>query len=152
MKRFTIGNREKAIVHIAKQQLGLTEQEYRKQLAAVGVKSSKELGWGEYNELVRRFQAQGFVLKSGKKKKFVKPPPAGVDRERLLSKAAAILGDIGKGWYYADAIAKHMFKVDACRWLKPEQLHSVVAALEYKRNQVLGTGPEKSFKRTVKRV
>lgn len=152
MKRGIIGNREKAIIHIAKQQLGLTEEEYRRQLKAVGVTSSKQLGWVSYNELILRFQAQGFVLRTGKRKKFVAPPPAGLDRQKLLKKAAAILGDIGKGWYYADAIAKHMFKVDACRWLRPEQLHAVVAALEYKRNQVLGTGPEKSFKRTVKKV
>ena len=38
---------------------------------------------------------------------------------------------LAKPWEYADGMAKKMFKVEKLIWCTPQQLHKLVAALEY---------------------
>ncbi len=137
MTAWKIGNKEKAIVHIAKQQLGMTEAEYRAALKKVGVGTSKDLSYPQYNKLLRQFQADGFVMFS-KKKVYNKPPGASWDKEPMLKKIGAILADLDLRWRYADGIARQMYGIDAVSWCTPEQLHGVVAALERHRSRALG--------------
>jgi hypothetical protein len=70
----------------------------------------------------------------------------------MLKKIGAILGDLKKTEAYADAIARRMFHVDAYRWCDPEQLHKIIAALEYTRNKMNGEGPTESIARKVKKI
>lgn len=139
-----IGRKELALIHIAKAQLGWSDEEYRHTLKdGFGVSSAKNLTSPQADRLIARFQAEGFRIVSPKKT--VKTSnPANWDRLPMLKKIKAILNDLGKTDAYADGIAKRMFGVDAYRWCKPEQLWKVVAALEYTRNKATGEGPEKS--------
>ena len=148
-----IGWPEIKLVHVAIGQLGMSDPEYRRLLTEVaGVTTSKNLTHDQRDELVRRFQSLGFVMTTNlhKQKTWKAKPAASICKDDLLRKIAAILGDIGLEWNYANGIARRMWKVDSCSWCLPEQLHSIVAALEYKRNKVMGLKPEQSLKRELK--
>lgn len=127
-----IGNKEKALVHVAKAQLGLSEEDYRAVLASVGVQSSKDLNYVQFEEVMKRFEAGGFTPKARNRpaKRFRKPP-AEDPRAPLLKKIGAILADTGLSHKYADGIAKRMFGVESYSWLTADQLWRVAAALGF---------------------
>jgi phage gp16-like protein len=53
----------------------------------------------------------------------------------MMSKVGAILAEMGKSWNYAHGAAKRMFKVHRVEWLRPDQLHRLVAALQISANR-----------------
>jgi phage gp16-like protein len=53
----------------------------------------------------------------------------------MVAKVGAILAEMGKGWNYAHGTAKRMFHVQRVEWLKPDQLHKLVAALQISANR-----------------
>ncbi len=64
----TIGKKEVTLVHVAKSQLGLSEDEYRGMLSSVGVSSSKELDYRGFDELMNKLRACGFKPLGGSKR------------------------------------------------------------------------------------
>ncbi|MEN9463886.1 MAG: hypothetical protein RL217_67 [Pseudomonadota bacterium] len=53
----------------------------------------------------------------------------------MMSKIEALLADQALPWAYADSIAKQMFGIERCSWVRePEQLKAIIAAL-YRRNK-----------------
>lgn len=151
-----IGKKELAIIHIAKAQLGWTDEEYRHTLKdGFGVSSAKDLTSKQADRLISRFQAEGFVIVSRQKRRTLDKQPVSSgnwDRLPMLRKIGAILSDLGKTEAYADGIAKRMFKVDAIRWCNADQLWKVVAALEYTRNKLTGEGPTESKDRKYRKA
>jgi phage gp16-like protein len=123
-----IGNKEKALIHVAKSQLGLTDEDYRAVLASVGVESSTQLNHAQFDEVMRRFKAGGFAPKAKQVPRKRRPKPA-ADRGPLLGKVSAILADTGLTEEYADGIARRMFGVQCVDWCNADQLWRVVAAL-----------------------
>lgn len=123
-----IGNKEKALIHVAKAQLGMSEEDYRAMLSSMGAGSSKELNHVQFDELMRRFEAGGFKSRASKGKKFRRLPAAD-DRTPLLKKIGSILADAGLSHAYADGIARRMFGVESYSWLNADQLWRLVAAL-----------------------
>jgi len=134
MKTGKIGTKEIRIVHVAKSQLMMKDEEYRAVLKSFGVSTSKDLCFSQYEKLLLRFRAEGFVLKSGNTRR--RHAKASWDKEPMLKKIGALLASMKLNWKYADGIANHMFKVDVASWCTPEQLHKVIAALEYKRRKL----------------
>ncbi len=62
-----IGNAEKAIIHIAKSDLHLSQDEYEAVLlGAAGVSSSKELTYAKYGAVLERLKELGFKVGKGK--------------------------------------------------------------------------------------
>jgi hypothetical protein len=60
----TIGNRQKALLHVGKAKLGLTEEVYRDILRIHGgVESSVKLTWAGYARVKNHLQSLGFVLR-----------------------------------------------------------------------------------------
>lgn len=112
-----------AVIHIAKTQIGMTEAEYRDMLAGFGVETSMDLTVAGFKAVMKHFEFLGFKSKNRRK-----PTES---KDRLESKAYAILSGLGLQESYADGMAKHMFGVDSWRWLNAGQLHSLVAALSY---------------------
>jgi phage gp16-like protein len=135
MRTGLIGNKEKAIIHIAKQQLLMTEEEYRAELLKFGVASSKNLTFQQYEEFLQNLKSAGFAL-DGKRRTYAPPQRTTWDKGPMLRKIAALLAGMKLTWSYADGIARRMFKVDCVSWCVPDQLHSIVAALEYKRRRM----------------
>jgi len=122
-----IGNREKALIHVAKQKLGLSDEDYRAILASVGVSSSKELNHVQLDEVMRRFHSGGFSY--GGRKTVNRGRKAPADKAPLLGKIGAILADTGLTDAYVNAMAVRMFGVQSYQWLDVEQLWKVAAAL-----------------------
>jgi phage gp16-like protein len=153
-----IGKKELVIIHIAKAQCGWTDAEYRHVLKdGFGVSSSKELTSKQADKLMALFKADGFQIVSRPKKAAHAQENRSAnegnwDRIPMLKKIGAILGDLKKTEAYADAIARRMFHVDAYRWCDPDQLHKIIAALEYTRNKMNGEGPTESMGRKLKKV
>jgi len=122
-----IDNKKKALIHVAKAKVGMSETEYRDMLASVGVKSSKDLNAARFDMVMKHFKKLGFKSrKQGKKS----TGPSN-SKDRLLGKIDAILADLGLKRGYVDAIARNMFGIDVASWCDAHQLHKIVAALTY---------------------
>lgn len=64
-----IGNNEKAILHIAKADCNLSDEEYEAVLlGAAGVSSSKDITYAKYDAVLGRFKELGFKVGKGKGK------------------------------------------------------------------------------------
>jgi phage gp16-like protein len=132
-----VGNKEKAVLHIAKAQLGMSDAAYRDMLSSVGCRSSVELDFSKYAQIMDRLRAAGFnhVHSSAKRSGMHREPSS--DKKSMLSKMEAILSDLGLSWAYADGIAKKMFEVDRIRWCSFEQTRKVLQALIYHQRRKL---------------
>ncbi len=118
-----------AQIHIAKAQLGLSDDEYRVILArTAGVSSAKDLTNRNVGNVLNEFRRLGFVPKPAKRAGRQAPrPPA--TRGRVMAKIEAMLTHAGRPWAYADGMARHMFKVERVDWLDDAQLHKLLQAL-----------------------
>ena len=56
----------------------------------------------------------------------------------MVGKVGALLAETGKGWNYAHGTAKRMLKVQRVEWLRADQLHRLVAALQISANRKRG--------------
>lgn len=124
-------------IHIAKQQLGMDDTTYRAVLARVcGVHSAKELNDRQASMLLGEFKRLGWQPKPAKKTQG-KPKNFSV-MPNQIAKIEALLADMKLPWAYADALAKHMFKVDRVAWIrKSDQLKALVAALHVEQEKRL---------------
>lgn len=113
------------MIHIAKAQTGMTEEEYRGLLGRFGVESSKDLNPAKFELVMKHFEKLGF------KKKTKKGKPAS-SKQRLLGKITALCLDMGLSEEYAHGIAKRMFGIDHVRFCDAGQLWRITAALVYK--------------------
>lgn len=116
-----------AKIHIAKKDLGMSDDDYRAVLEIkFGQDSASRLTIPQLSQLVDHFVALGWEAGSkGKPKR----PASG--RAPLLSKIEAYLAEQRRPWAYADAMAKHMFGTERIAWCEPNELSKIVAALEY---------------------
>ena len=126
-----IGVKQVKLIHTAKTKVGMSEEAYRDMLASFGFSTSKDLLASQFDAVMDRFEAGGFVRtrhhKSAAASGMDKEPPA--EKKPLLSKIGALLTELEKPWSYADGIARQMFRVQKIRWCTCEQLLKVVAAL-----------------------
>lgn len=129
MRLQLIQRKEIALIHIAKSQLGLTEDEYRGILSSVGASSSKELDYQRFDELMNQFRARGFKPLSGSKRAAGKHSDLPKEKQPMLSKIGAILAELEMPWKYADRVARKMFGVDSLRWCTTDQTWKVLQAL-----------------------
>lgn len=117
------------LIHIAKSQLGLDDDTYRQMLSTTtGKNSCSKMTLPELQQVLDHLKAKGF--KSKPSHHGLRPNP-GRNRNALMNKVEALLADGGYHWNYAHGMAKRMFGVEKVDWLEPEQLHKLVAALEY---------------------
>lgn len=136
--------RDLAKIHIAKKQLGMDDAAYREMLFDItGFRSAAHLDSKQRWAVIKHLKSKGYQSKHKTSKASGMHRPTAPDRSPLLSKIGAILADLKLPWAYADGMAKRMFGVDKVRWLKPDQLHNLTAALiyhqkrTYKRKEVI---------------
>lgn len=118
-----------AQIHIAKGQLGLSDDEYRAILARVaGVSSAKELTNRNVGAVLNEFQRLGWTPQPAKKagRKAPRPPTT---RKRVMRKIEAMLTDADRPWAYADGMAQHMFHVERVDWLDDDRLQRLMQAM-----------------------
>lgn len=117
------------IIHIAKGQLGMTDDDYRGLLADMfQVESSKALSADQAAQLIDELKKKGFVLKTKGRPARLKKPTR-VSRDMQLQKVEALLTVGGKSWAYADALAKRICKVDRMGFVADDQLYKIITAL-----------------------
>lgn len=118
-----------AQIHIARQELGLTDEDYRAILArTAGVSSAKQLTNRNVGYVIAEFKRLGWEPKPAKKagRKAPNPPRS---RQRVMDKIEAMLTAAGRPWAYADGMAQRMFQVERVDWLDDDQLHRLMQAL-----------------------
>lgn len=121
-----IDNNKKAVIHIAKMQTGMTENEYRALLSSVGVDSSKELTAATFDIIMQRFKKLGFKNQNQKTLS---------SKTLLMGKIKAMCASMELNTTYADGIARKMHRIDKYAWCDANQLRKIVAALVYKKNK-----------------
>ena len=126
---------ELARIHIGKKELGMDDDTYRDMLFTVArVRSAKDLDRAGRQMVLDHMRGLGFKSKRKAIKKNYPGRPHNIDSEDrgpLLKKIEALLTDAGRKWSYARSMARRMFHVDQLEFCNPEQLHKIVAALEY---------------------
>lgn len=131
--------RRKAIakIHIAKAELGLDESAYRSLLAQeAGVRSSKELNPRQISAVLAALQRLGWVPRPGKRNKGQPHNFGSPAMPEMITKIGALLADMQLPWSYADGIAKQMFGIQRCAWVRsPKQLKAIIAALHVEKEK-----------------
>lgn len=137
-------DRKKSIItklHIAKQQIGMADDDYRALLRRHGATgetpSSRDMVIDQLSAALEEMIVKGWTP-AAPKKAGRNPRPAR-SREAQIGKIRALLTDKGvrQGspvpWSYADAIAQRVCKVARVEWCTVPQLGKIIAALEYDR-------------------
>jgi phage gp16-like protein len=127
-------NGDLARIHIAKQQLQISEEDYRAMLWTQGrVKSSKDLDHVGRRRVLDYLVSIGFKPAPAKKAKRPARPAPTPDKMKLIRRIRAQLISLErKPDEYADGIAKQMFGERAptfFEWCTHDQLHAITAAL-----------------------
>jgi len=123
-----------AKIHIAKKDLGLSDEDYRAMLDNLyGVDSSARLNGRQLHDLLGHLTNRGFTgRKAGDK---AAPADKDLDRTPLIGKIGALLATLGQlegrhmPWDYAAGILKRQCGVWRLQWATALQLRGVVAAL-----------------------
>lgn len=125
----SVSKTDLAKIHIAKSQLGMSDDVYRDMLQRVaGVRSAKDIPATRLAGVFAELKRLGFKP-SSKAGRAVNSVASG--NKALMSKINALLANAGRPMAYADAMAKRMFGVDRVEWCGQENLRKIVAALTY---------------------
>lgn len=140
-----ISQKQIALLHVAKAQLGLSEELYREMLGSVGVYSSVQLNTKQYNDLMSRLESGGFRVVGGangtsRRNEIQGHHLSSPERKRLLGKIDKLVEAMNLSPTYALGIARRMWGVDKLTWCTPQQLRAVVAALVVKQKKGRGEG------------
>ena len=124
-----------ALVHIAKKEIPLKDDEYRDVIAYWGVRSSADMSIPELEELVKYFESLGF------KKKVLDPkdPGTGIGQIKALQeRVREEAGKLNNGEERLKGLVKKIAKEDdlmACRNIKKlKQLLKVIRLLQNREN------------------
>ena len=123
-----------AQIHIAKSQLGLSDDEYRALLARVaGVTSAKQLTNRNVGAVINELQRLGWKPAAAKR---AGRKPNTLSKETMLTKIEAQLADMGLSWQYAEAIAQRQSGIQKMEWVRDyKALSAVIAALEVEQHK-----------------
>lgn len=117
------------LIHLAKNQLNLTDDAYQALLVGVaGVNSCRQMNIPQLKSVLSAFKARGFVVKP-KARKY--QPNLGDDDERraCMRKIGALLASNNLNWAYARGIAQRSVKKQALQWCTLSELHKVLQIL-----------------------
>ncbi|MHB1273639.1 MAG: gp16 family protein [Rhodanobacter sp.] len=140
-KSTTQRNRELAAIHVlASKRLHLDRDTYVALLQRVGnVVSSADLdhrGRATVLDELRRLAGEGQQQMRNAVSLPDAPQNVRDELAAMVGKIGAILAEVDKSWAYAHGIAKRMFHTQRVEWLRPDQLHKLVAALSYAQKRV----------------
>lgn len=125
-------NKELARIHVGKKFLRLDEETYRALLERVsGKRSAADLDGPGRGAVLREMIRLGFKVDSaGDRARKFAGRPGEVKARPMLRKVEALLADAKRPWSYAHAMSKSMFSVTRVQWLRDDQLHKLIAALQ----------------------
>jgi len=137
-----------------RRQAGIDDETWLEMKRSVGVESTRELGWKQFDELKRRVEGQNRGTEDGRRrteksggswkpmhKSAVKSgmhhaPPK--EKEAMIRKIEAILAELGLPWGYADSMARQMTggRIRRLRFLDGDGTYKVLQALIIHQNRV----------------
>ena len=127
-------NKQLALIHIAKQRLGMHDDDYREMLNQVaGVRSAAKLDNDGLDAVIRHLKSLGFEV--SRKPVPSKGRPHNYKQNPQLWKIGRLLAEQNLTWNYANGIVKQMFNIDNLTFCKPRQLSAVIAALSKHRER-----------------
>lgn len=128
-----------AQIHIAKNQLGMEEENYRATLQRItGKDSCSEMKTSELVDVVKEMKRLGFKPSSTARsaKKHGKKPSVTKSKEALINKIEAMIADLDLSWDYVHDMANRMFAIERVQWLDEQKLYKLTQALAvYQRKQ-----------------
>jgi phage gp16-like protein len=133
-------NADLAKIHVAKKQLGMSEDDYRAMLWTQGrVTSSKDLDHAGRAKVLDYLKQVGFKAAAAKSIKRPSRPTPSADALPLVRRIRAQLISLGRlPDTYADGVAKQMLGDDAPQffeWCTPSVLTRISQALTYQQNR-----------------
>ncbi len=138
-----MNNKQLALVHIAKKELGLDDEAYRAILLAHGgVDSAKDLNQDGFEAVMEHFEASGFKAKNAHKPQW-KPPRMGpgMASDAQVRKIIALWYTL-TGYYQEGremkALSAFLGKtcgVSRLEWLTPEKAHNAIEAIKAIQNR-----------------
>ena len=123
------------LIHVARRDLNMEDSDYRAMLAAMpaleGQTSTAKLSVPNLERVLEALKQRGFKVRPNRK---TKGKPHNFDSNAMplmITKIEALLADMKLPWSYADGIARQMFGIQKCAWIRePEQLQALIAALD----------------------
>jgi phage gp16-like protein len=129
LRRKTIG-----IIHGFAKRIGMEDDVRREmQKRVTGESSTAEMSQVQLEQVIaelKRIEGQ-----PGFKFNVHQDEPKNLAKRPMLRKIAALLAGTGRPWSYVHGIAKKMFKTARVDWLRDDELHKVVAALQADANR-----------------
>lgn len=140
-----INSKQKRLIHVARKQLGLSDENYRELLAGVRASSSSDLTVKQFQELMKQFEKLGFVSSSSEEFKNRKNAydyhsqfPNGRREEmshtKMLEKITKMwqkLGNEGEDWEEnLNKFLSKRFHISHWRFLKKGKAIKVIQALK----------------------
>ncbi|MCK5100392.1 MAG: DUF1018 domain-containing protein [Desulfobacteraceae bacterium] len=123
-----ISNAKKAVIHIAANQLGLSKDEYKKELIeGAGVESSLDLNNKSFAKAMDHFKSLGYIPAPSLNFRIIDNLSEG--DKKVMLKINAIRLDLRKPWGWVDGIAKQQTGIEKVQWLKNEALFKVLQAM-----------------------
>ena len=131
-KAAELRRKDLSIIHLAKKDRQITDDEYRDLLLGLtGKTSSAQLDWQQRRQVIEHFKKLGFKIKGSTTDR--PAPSVGADRQAQIGKIEALLADAGRPWAYADGLVKKLFasttQVERIEFCDSEHLTKVIAAL-----------------------
>lgn len=147
----SLKNSQKAVLHVAKNQLGLDDEAYRAALLAHGgVDSSKDLDLDGFKAVMKHFESCGFKSRGGlykpsrtassQTRPYIKPPKMGpgMASDKEVRKIIAMWLDPQMKGYYREgqeerALSGFLLKtcgVSKLEWLTPKMARNAIEALK----------------------
>lgn len=117
-----------ARIHILAKDAGLTRDDYEALLFTIArVRSAADLDHTGRARVIEHLSTLARSMKPANEWAFI--DRASADRQPMLRKLLMMCRAPGYGKKYLDGMARQMFGVDVVEFCRPDQLHSIVAAL-----------------------
>lgn len=132
----TLRTQQIRIIHTAKRALALDDDAYRALLLRVGKSnSSASMTDAQRTAVIVEMRRLGFAEPEAGKRKRWPGEPKDCDARPMLTKVRALLADARRPWSYAHGTAKRMFHVERVEFLRDDDLHKLVAAMQADANR-----------------
>ncbi len=134
-----MNNKQLAVIHVAKKELGLDDDAYRASLLAHGgVDSARELDREGFQAVMKHFEASGFKSKKKKPKPYIKPPKMGPGMATDEEVRLIIVLWLGLTGYYQqgnemkalNAFLSKTCKVSKLEWLTHQKAYIAIEAIK----------------------
>jgi len=131
-------NKQKAVLHVAKNRLGLDDDDYRSALEAHGgARSAKNLSYRGFERVMEHFERCGFKAASRRVPKTQRSNRPGMATDAQLRKIKAfwltLAGsyyETGQEWKALRGFLKKRFHIDHENFLTFEAAHNVIEAIK----------------------